>query len=395
MTQKRLAGCSFPVAIGIIIFFVALFLVSIVTGPMGKNLLGLPEWLIVTKPRPELPASVVFHLFGFPITNSIIATWITMVFLVSFCFVASRKMTLVPGRQQSLLEFVVEALLNFCRSVAGEKNGRRFFPIVATIFLFVAFNAWLSLLPGYGSVGRINITPEGLNHLVENVEGMHLAHETEVTLLLPLEKAQEALAEGNSKEAVHEWEAFIETAEEEKGVGLTSEQAEDLVVEAKKMEPHLLRGANTDVNTPLAVALISFFFVEIIGFSTLGIGYGKKFLNLSGFVQSARLLSQGKVGPALSSLVFGVINAFVGIIEFVSELIRIVSLTIRLFGNMTAGEILLLVAGFLMPWLFALPFYGLELLVGFVQALIFASLTLIFLTMAVTSHEEHAEKAAH
>ena len=395
MAQKRLAGCAFPVAIGIGVFFLVLFLVSIVTGPMGKNLLGLPEWLIVPKPRPELPAGVVFHLLGFPITNSIIATWVTMVFLVSFCFVATRKMTLVPGRRQSLLEFIVEALLNFCRSVAGEKNGRRFFPIIATIFLFVVFNAWMSLLPGYGSVGRINITSDGLNHLIENVEGMHLSHETEVILLLPLEKAQEALAEGNKKEVIHEWEAFVETAEEEKGAGLTSEQAEDLVVEAKKMEPHILRGANTDVNTPLAVALISFFFVEIIGFSTLGIGYGKKFINLGGLVESARLLSQGKIGAALSSLVFGIINAFVGIIELVSELIRIVSLTIRLFGNMTAGEILLLVAGFLMPWLFSLPFYGLELLVGFVQALIFSALTLIFLTMAVTSHGEHKEETAH
>lgn len=319
MAQKRLAGCAFPVAIGIGVFFIALFLVSIVSGPMGKNLLGLPEWLIVGKPHPELPAEIVLHLFGFPITNSIIATWITMVFLVSFCFVATRKMMLVPGRRQALLEVAIEALLNFCRSVAGEKNGRRFFPIVATIFLFVAFNAWLSLLPGYGSI---------------------LAH--------------------------------------------TSEG-----------EVHLLRGANTDVNTPLAVALISFFFVEIIGFSTLGIGYGKKFINLSGMIQSARLLSQGKVAAALSSLIFGLINVFVGVIELVSELIRVVSLTIRLFGNMTAGEILLLVAGFLMPWLFALPFYGLELLVGFVQALIFSALTLIFLTMAVAGHGELKEEVAY
>ncbi len=319
MPKKRLLGCSFPVAISIGVFFLVLFLISVVSGPMGKNMLGLPDWLIVAKPRPELPASIVFHLFGFPITNSIIATWITMVFLVSFCFVATSKMTLVPGRRQSLLEFVVEALLNFCRSVAGEKNGRRFFPIVATIFLFVVFNAWLSLLPGYGSI---------------------LAH-------------------------------------------------------TEEGEVHLLRGANTDINTPLAVAFISFFFVEIIGFSTLGIGYGKKFVNLGGVVQSGRLLFQGKIKAALSSLVFGIINAFVGVIELVSELIRIVSLTIRLFGNMTAGEILLLVAGFLMPWLFSLPFYGLELLVGFVQALIFSALTLIFLTMAVAGHGEHKEESAH
>ena len=78
-------------------------------------------------------------------------------------------------------------------------------------------------------------------------------------------------------------------------------------------------------------------------------------------------------------------------LELLSEFIHVVSFTFRLFGNMTAGEILILVAVFLVPWLFALPFYGLELLIGFLQALIFGGLTLIFLTLAVASHE--AEEA--
>lgn len=316
--KRGCLGCSFPVIIVTGVIFLALFLVSLVTGPMGKNLLGLPSWLIISKPHPELPAEVVFHILGFPITNSIIGTWFTIVFVASFCFMVTRKLTLIPGRSQALLEAVIEALLNFCKSVAGEKNGRRFFPIVATIFLFVALNAWLSLLPGFGSI---------------------TAH--------------------------------------------TSEG-----------EVHFLRGANTDINTSLALALISFVFVEFIGFSSLGIGYGKKFINVGGIGQSGRLLIKGKTKEAFSSFVLGVINAFVGVVELLSELIRIVSLTIRLFGNMTAGEILLLVAVFLMPWLFALPFYGLELLVGFVQALIFASLTLIFLTMAVASHGEHGEESS-
>ncbi len=84
----------------------------------------------------------------------------------------------------------------------------------------------------------------------------------------------------------------------------------------------------------------------------------------------------------------GVINIFIGLLEGLSEFIRIISFTFRLFGNMTAGEILLLVATFLVPWIFALPFYGLELLVGFVQALIFAGLTLVFLTVATAAHGE-------
>ncbi|MDO8578046.1 MAG: FoF1 ATP synthase subunit a [Dehalococcoidales bacterium] len=320
MAKKRLMGCSLPVAIILGITLLLLSIASLATGPLGGNALKLPKLFIVEKPEVELPATIVFHLFGFPITNSIVATWVTIVVLGVFCWAVTRKMQLVPGRKQALLEFAIEALLNFCRSIAGEKNGRRFFPIVATIFLFVAFNAWLSLLPGYGSI---------------------LVH----------------FSDGG--------------------------------------ETHLLRGANTDVNTPLALAIVSFVFVEIIGFRSLGISYGKKFLNLGGIIESGKYLVKGKIKSALSSLIFGILNLFVGFIEFISELIRVVSLTVRLFGNMTAGEILLLIAVFLMPWLFALPFYGLELLVGFVQALIFASLTLIFLTTAVASHGGHKEESAH
>ena len=72
--------------------------------------------------------------------------------------------------------------------------------------------------------------------------------------------------------------------------------------------------------------------------------------------------------------------------ETLSELIRIVSFTFRLFGNMTGGEILILMMMFLVPWVLALPFYGLELLVGLVQAIVFAGLTLVFATVAVTHH---------
>jgi F-type H+-transporting ATPase subunit a len=86
----------------------------------------------------------------------------------------------------------------------------------------------------------------------------------------------------------------------------------------------------------------------------------------------------------------GVINAFVGILELFSHFVRIISFTFRLFGNMTAGEILLLIAAFLIPWVMPVPFYGLEILIGFVQALIFAGLTLVFATVAVAPHgEEH------
>jgi F-type H+-transporting ATPase subunit a len=291
--KRGCLGCSFPVIVGVLLVFVVLFIVGFAAGPLGKSLLGLelPSWLSVPRPDPKLPAEVVFPLFSvgtlhFAITNSILGAWLTIIFLVGFSWAVTRRMKLIPGRLQAAFEFLIGWLYDLCGSVAGEKNGRRFFPVVATIFLFVAFNAWLSLLPGFGSI------------TVHTAEG----------------------------------------------------------------EVHLLRGANTDINMPLALALTSFVLVEFFGLRMLGRHYVTKFANVGGLFRIFRSMGEvfkGKVISGISGMVTGVVEIFVGFLEFLSELIRIVSLTFRLFGNMTAGEILLLVAAFLIPWLFALPFYGL------------------------------------
>jgi len=82
----------------------------------------------------------------------------------------------------------------------------------------------------------------------------------------------------------------------------------------------------------------------------------------------------------------------VGFLEFVSEVVRLASFTFRLFGNMFAGEVVILMFTFLVPLLFPLIFYGLEMFVGIIQAFIFATLTLVFGMMAV-AHGGHAEEA--
>ena len=318
MPKKGCLGCSFPIIVGVFLVFLVLFIIGFIVGPLGRSMLGdlgLPSWLAVPRPDPKLPAEVVFHLFGFPITNSILGAWLTIIVLVVFSYAVTRRLKLIPARLQSMFEFALGSLLNFCQSVAGEKNGRRFFPVVATIFLFVAFNAWLSLIPGFGSIEIIN------------AEGEHV---------------------------------------------------------------HLLRGANTDINMPLALALVSFVFVEYFGLRSLGFRYLGKFFNVGQFFRGLGQLLRGRLRAGLSGLFTGAIDIFVGILEAMSEFIRIVSFTFRLFGNMTAGEILLLIAAFLIPWVFALPFYGLELLVGFVQALIFGGLTLVFFTLAVVHHGAEA-----
>ena len=322
MAEKKRGclGCSFPLVIGLLVVFLVLIVGGFLIGPLGQSMLHLelPSWLTslsVARPDPQLPAEAVFHVFGFPITNSVIGAWITIIFLVGFSYIITRRMKLVPGRLQALFEFLIGWLYDLCVSVAGEQNGRRFFPAVATIFLFVAFNAWLALLPGFGSI---------------------IAH----------------TAEG---------------------------------------EVHLIRAANTDINMPLALALTSFIFVEFYGLKTLGGRYIGKFLNFKGLFQAMRQIFTGKVKTGAQGLITGAMTVFAGLLEGLSEFIRIISLTFRLFGNMTAGEILLLVAAFLVPWLFAIPFYGLELLIGFIQAIIFGGLTLIFLTLAVEMHGEEEE----
>jgi F-type H+-transporting ATPase subunit a len=211
--------------------------------------------------------------------------------------------------QYYAFEFILGWIFDFCKSVAGEENGRKFFPVICTIFLFVAFNAWLSLLP----VGWIEFH----------------GHE-------------------------------------------------------------LFRGSNTDVNTPLAIALVSFVFVEYYGLRTLGMKYLRKFINLGGFFGSIGNVFKGRVKQGLTGLFSGFVDMFVGGLETLSEFIRIVSFTFRLFGNMTAGEILIMVAAFLIPMAIGWMVYGLELFIGFIQALVFSGLTLAFASMAVTSHDEES-----
>ena len=148
---------------------------------------------------------------------------------------------------------------------------------------------------------------------------------------------------------------------------------------------HLLRPAGTDMNMPLALALISFVFVEYLGFRMLGIGYLTKFIRVGSLKRGIGELFQFKILDAFQSLLD---FFFVGPLEAFSEFVRLISFTFRLFGNMTAGEILVLVSAFLVPFLATVGVYGLELLVGFIQALIFAGLTLVFASIAITAHGE-------
>ncbi|MBI4496287.1 MAG: F0F1 ATP synthase subunit A [Chloroflexi bacterium] len=307
----------------------------------------------------HIPAGKIASVAGFPITNTILATWVTILVLTGIFYKATsgfsyERMSLVPRGLQNLVEFLVEALLNFVTGVAGQENGRRFFPLIATIFLFVLGNAWLGLLPGYLSLGVIQAPEHGeaAHHFEEltTIGGLRIGY---VPFISGAEEAHAAATTVTGASQA----TMAPAAEEEAASGI-----------AGVFVP-LLRAANTDLNTTLALALVAMFFVEKWGLQALGMAYLGKFLNFS--------------GP---------IAFFVGLLELVSEFARVISFTFRLFGNMFAGEVLLGVITFLVPWVAVLPFFGLELFVGFVQALVFAGLTLVFGVMAVSGHgEEHHE----
>ncbi|MCK9581875.1 MAG: F0F1 ATP synthase subunit A [Methanoregula sp.] len=145
-----------------------------------------------------------------------------------------------------------------------------------------------------------------------------------------------------------------------------------------------LRGGTADLNTTLALALIAVIASHLFGIFKIGFWHHlNKFINIKAFLEIPKKIVND---PAI--ILVNPIKAFVGIVEIVGELAKVASLSFRLFGNIFAGEVLLASMAALVAWLVPIPFMFLELIVGVIQALIFAMLTLAFLTINTTA-EEH------
>lgn len=394
--------------------------------------------LVAKGPQPEIivPAEKLWAIGPLNITNSLLTAWVVMAFLIIFTFLATRTMGLIPSGAQNFVESVVGFLVDQVEDIAGEKNGRRFFIVVATIFIFIITSNWFGLLPFFNAIGQVH----DVNHEVLEQISEHQAHGTNfdeqtkfggwkmenssgMTLVKPGGKSAEFEVHKDEAPSVAIDRYIIFLAEEYTGFegpdeasaaapsaaevkaakdALDNDPAAPKLVLASSntsggVEPipspglgEELTGVNfpgkklalvipffrspfSDVNNTLAMGIVAFIVVEFWGFQVLGFGYLKKFFNLNG------------------------VNAFVGILELISEFIRIISFAFRLFGNIFAGEVLILMLTFLMPFLFVDIIYGLELFVGFIQAAVFALLTLVFAVSAVEAHgdEEHHEEGGH
>lgn len=146
----------------------------------------------------------------------------------------------------------------------------------------------------------------------------------------------------------------------------------------------LLRPANTDLNLTVAMALTAVVASHLYGFFTVGI-----FTHLNKFIQIGTLIKSFKGGPM--AIFTALIEVGVGFIEIISEMAKVLSLSLRLFGNMFAGEVLLTVMTGLVAIAVPTPFMLLELLVGLIQASVFSMLTLVYLTVA--SAKPHGEES--
>jgi F-type H+-transporting ATPase subunit a len=301
----------------------------------------------------SISAEPVFHVGSFTVTNSMISTWLVMAFLIFTAWAVNRRLknrrySDRPDRLQVLIEFILEAFLNLTKTTAGSyQKTRVLFPFITTFFLFIMFSNWSGLLPGVGTIG-IKAKAE-------------TEHETVATA--PADEASDS----HGTEA-----AVVNVTAEHDSEPVVAEKTHDEVAAAETApESHtkfvpLLRAPTADLNTTLALALFSVVTIQFMGIKHLGLAYFQKFINFQ------------------SPILF-----VVGILEIFSEISKIVSFAFRLFGNIFAGEVLLTVIAALLPVMAPLPFLGLEIFVGFIQALVFSMLSLVFMNMATIAHDDH------
>jgi F-type H+-transporting ATPase subunit a len=320
-------------------------------------MIGSAVFLKVPLPAIVLPAEAIFKLGPFTVTNTIIATIIADIILVVLAIAATRKMKDIPTGVQNVMEWFVEIFYNLNEDIAGKAYVKKLFPIFMTILLFILAANWMNLVPGVDSVGKL----EPLEYAYK-VAGITTGYTTKELPLgarslsaessYTLTAADKARLDALKDKAAHDGEEGIDSHKSELGFYVVAP---------------FVRPAATDLNVALAIALISVVWTQVIGVQALGGSYFRKFFL-----------------PPMTGM--KAIDLIVGLLELISEFAKIISFTFRLFGNIFAGVVLLFVMTFLVPFFVPLPFYGLELFVGFMQAFVFAILTLIFMSMATVGH---------
>ncbi|MBP9700286.1 F0F1 ATP synthase subunit A [Candidatus Woesebacteria bacterium] len=308
----------------------------------------------------SISAETLAHIGPLSVSNSMLTSWIVSAFIILLAVLAHSSInSKKKSRLYTFFEMLVDGVYNFAAEMTGSRSkAAMFLPLVLTFFLWIALNNWAGLLPGVG--------PIGIKEGAASEEHAAIAPATYVAVAgtSDTHEAVAVTSQETVSEGTEEHEAGPTGVAEEHADTAEGNEAEHATA---KVIP-LFRAGTADLNTTIALAAISVASTQYFGLKVLGSHYWKKYFDFS--------------SP---------IKAFVGILELILELAKIMSFSFRLFGNIFAGEVLLAVMMFLVPVVIPMPFYGLELFVGMIQGVVFAMLSLVFFNLATIGHgeEEH------
>ncbi len=264
------------------------------------------EWLRITAEKPSLQPDILFYLGNFPITSSVITSFVIVLLVLIAGFYLRKKVSLIPSKWQIAVESLYDSTLKLVDQItANRKYSEKIFPLIAALFLYIGIANLISLTPGLTAF---------------SIDGKEL-----------------------------------------------------------------FRSPTSDFNTTFALALAMLILVQIESIRDWGVwGYFTR------FVQIPQLVNSFKQG--IGAGMVGIVNFFIGLLDAVSEVAKVVSLSVRLFGNMYAGEILMIIimAGF--AYFLPAVWVGMSIFVGIVQAIVFGALVAAYYTIAMKGAEEVEKK---
>lgn len=417
---------------GLLVAMVACFYISFVLLPSLGTAAAMP---VITVPGEAYNGALPSQDVTF--TNTLMATLLADAAVLIFLVLAWRSSKgwtrEVPTRFQAWVELIAEFMYNQTKSFAGMRPLARnwLFPLAASIFIFLLAANWMKLLPGVDSVGLAHCAHEGFSgypaiqvgndayqlysdqalyagqgateadyenchHWLENpssapsqearVAAADQLFDEEATLIETLDADRTLSATAKEQQVIDLRLAATESVWEHPTFALTSEQLRKGVIPYVTVVTPFVRGAATDLNLTIGLALVVFVAIQVFGVAAQGPIYFQKFINLQAL-------------GTIHKKPLGAVDFLVGIFEIVSEIGKVISLAFRLFGNMFAGGILLAVMSFLVATIMPVIFYGLEVIITSIQAYVFAVLTLVFSAQAMEGHhsddEHHAEEGGH
>ncbi|MDP3955654.1 MAG: F0F1 ATP synthase subunit A [bacterium] len=250
---------------------------------------------------PSVAPDILGYFFGFPISNDVLLSFLITIIFILFGIWFKRRISMVPGRAQSLIEIMYDQIAELVDQVTGKREiSERILPLIGSLFVYIATANLITVLPGLTSITYGGVA--------------------------------------------------------------------------------IFRTPTSALNTTLALAFAMIVLTQMVSIRDWGFwGHIGKYIQIKGLIEGFK---KG-IGPGF----FSVIEFLVGLLDIVSETARVVSLSLRLFGNMYAGEVLLVILMAAVAYVVPVLWLGLSIFFGLVQAVVFGALVAAYYTLALKQEE--------